>query len=154
MRRGTGGGRGRCARGPLTIDCPSTYRITTLQPLPGFEDEAAGAVFAVLAEFFVFEDAEGFAGEVAGGGAGGIAGRVERVGDFFAGVEDVFQFAGGEVGGVEDVAELLAGEAVEAGIVGIQLGAQDGAAVFIPAEGGTLIAHIFSKKPKIICCKN
>ena len=36
--------------------------------------------------------------------------------------------------GVEDVAELFFGEAVELGIVGVELGTENGAAVFVPLE--------------------
>ena len=54
----------------------------------------------------------------------------------FPRVEYVFQFAFGEVCRVEDVAQLLAGEAVEPGIVGIEFGAEHGAAGFVPGEGG------------------
>ncbi len=67
-----------------------------------------GAVFAELFDFVVFEDAEGFAGEV---------GAVD-------------------VAGVEDVAEFVAGEAVEVGVVGVEFGAEVGAAFWIPDEGG------------------
>jgi len=67
-----------------------------------------GAVFAVLFDFVVFEDAEGFAGEV---------GAVD-------------------VGGVEDVAEFVAGEAVEVGVVGVEFGAEVGTTVWVPGEGG------------------
>ena len=47
--------------------------------IPGFEDEALGAVFAVGGEFGVAEDAEGFAGVIVAH-------------DGF-GVEDVFEVA-------------------------------------------------------------
>jgi hypothetical protein len=53
--------------------------------IPRFEDEALGAVVAVVFDVVIFEDAEGF---------GGVVGAVG-------------------VGGVEDVAEFVAGEAVE-----------------------------------------
>ncbi len=67
-----------------------------------------GAVFAELFDFVVFEDAEGFAGEV---------GAVD-------------------VAGVEDVAEFVAGEAVEVGVVGVEFGAEVGTTVWVPGEGG------------------
>lgn len=67
-----------------------------------------GWVWAIFFEFVVAEDAEGFAGEV---------GAVE-------------------VGGVEDVTQFVAGEAVEFGVVGIKFGADLGASVFVPDEGG------------------
>ena len=35
-----------------------------LHAVPGFEDEAAGAVFAVLADFLFLEDAEGLGSEI------------------------------------------------------------------------------------------
>ena len=37
--------------------------------------------------------------------------------------------------GVENIAEFIAGETVETGVVGIEFGAELGAADFIPAEG-------------------
>ncbi len=66
-----------------------------------------GAVFAVLAGFVVLEDAEGF---------GGVVGAHD-------------------VGGVEDVAEFVAGQAVEAGVVRVEFGAQLRAALGVPGEG-------------------
>jgi hypothetical protein len=73
------------------------------QSLPGFEDEAFGAVLAVEAGFFFFEDAEGFTGEA-------LAVDVLRV---------------------KDIAEFLLGKAVEYRVVGVKLGAKNGAAVFV-----------------------
>ena len=49
------------------------------EAVPGVEDEAFGAVFAELAEFVVFEDAEGF---VDAAGATDVFG-VEDVAQFF-----------------------------------------------------------------------
>ena len=103
--------------------------------LPRRQHQPAGAVFAVLAQLLLLEHAEGFAGEIRSLTARGVALWVERVAHFFPGVEEVFQFARGQVGGVEDVAQLLAGEAVQAGVVGVQFGAQVGAAFFVPGEG-------------------
>lgn len=74
---------------------------------PGVEDEALGAVFAVLAEFVVFEDAEGFVDA--------------------AGATDVF--------GVEDVAHIFGVESVEVADDGIELCLEDGAAVGVEDEG-------------------
>ena len=75
--------------------------------MPGVEDEAFGAVFAVLAEFVVFEDAEGFVDA--------------------AGATDVF--------GVEDVAHIFGVESVEVADDGIELCLEDGAAVGVEDEG-------------------
>lgn len=58
------------------------------QPIPRLQHQPAGAVFAELAGFVVFEDAEGF---------GGVVVAVD-------------------VGGVENVAHLVAGQAVESGV--------------------------------------
>lgn len=91
-------------------------------------------MYCVLTLFLLFQHAEGFAGEGTGSDAGGVALRVKRVADLFPGVKDVFQFAFGQVGGVEDVTQLLAGEAVEAGVVRIQFGAEQGTALVIPLE--------------------
>lgn len=82
--------------------------------VPGFEDEAAGAVFAVLADFLFLQDAEGF---------GGVIGALH-------------------VGGVEDVAQLVAGQAVGAGVEGVEIGAQLSAAVLVPGEGRAVITQI------------
>lgn len=40
-----------------------------------------------------------------------------------------------DVGGVEDVTQFVAGQAVESGVVGVEFGAQAGAAVGVPGEG-------------------
>lgn len=80
----------------------------------GGEDEAAGAVFAVAAEFVVLEDAEGFGGIV----------RAHHV------------------PGVEHIAELVTAEAIGEGIPGIELGAELGAVGFIPGEGRAVMAEI------------
>ena len=85
-----------------------------LHAVPGGEDEAAGAVFAVLADFLFLEDAEGFRG---------VVGALH-------------------VGGIEDVAQLVAGQAVGAGVEGVELGAQVRAAVLVPGEGRAVIAQI------------
>ena len=79
--------------------------------VPRFEDEAFGAVFAVEAGFFFLEDAEGFAGEV------------------FA--VDVF--------GIEDVAEFFFGEAVEFGVVGVELGTENGATAQLIGRIGVVL---------------
>jgi hypothetical protein len=39
-------------------------QASDLKLIPCFQDQAAGAVFAVLLFFLFFEDAEGFAGEL------------------------------------------------------------------------------------------
>jgi hypothetical protein len=54
-----------------------------------------------------------------------------RVANFFLRVKNIFQFAFGQVGGVEEVTQLLAVQALEKGVVGIQFGADHGAAGFI-----------------------
>ena len=110
--------------------------ISPKQPLPGFEDEAAGAVFVVFAEFLVLEGGKGLGREGALFGAFPVCRFVEGVFDLFPVVcHQGFELALGEVFGVQDVAELLAGKAVETGVIGVELGADAGAAVFVPAEG-------------------
>lgn len=81
-----------------------------------------------MAEFFFFEHAEGFAGEVALLAAAAVGLLVQRIGHLFGRVEDIFEFFFRQVGRVEDVAELFARKAVEPGVVGVQFGAQPGAA--------------------------
>ena len=111
-------------------------KLVLRQLLPCLQYQPPGAVFAVHPLLLLLQHAKGFAGEGASSSAGSVASRVERVCHLFPRVEYVFQFAFGEVCRVEDVAQLLAGEAVEPGVIGVQLGAQNGAAVFVPAEGG------------------
>src|SRR5579883_2541774 len=80
---------------------------TPLNALPGFQHEAAGAVFAVTGDLVLLQHAEGFAGKV-----GAI-----------------------DAGWVEDVAEVALIEAVELRVVGVKFGAEDSAAVVVPFEG-------------------
>ena len=49
-----------------------------------------------------------------------------------------------------NVAQFIAGETVETGIVGIQFGADVGAADLIPAEGFAVVAHIFREGTQIV----
>ena len=70
------------------------------------KDEPLCAVLAVFLDLALFQDAKGLAREV-------IA-------------EHVF--------GVEDVAQLVAREAVQMGVIGIEFGANAGAALIIPLE--------------------
>ena len=70
------------------------------EAVPGVEDEAFGAVFAELAEFVVFEDAEGLVDA--------------------AGAADVF--------GVEDVAHVFGVESVEVTDDGVEFCLEDGTA--------------------------
>jgi hypothetical protein len=76
-------------------------------PIPRLQDEAAGAVFAIEAFFFFFEDAENLAGEV--------------------GTIDFFES--------EDVAELVAGETAGACAKGVEFGVNAGVAFGVPFEG-------------------
>src|SRR5581483_11480805 len=62
---------------------------------------------------------------------------------------------GGEVGAVhvlrvEDVAQLVAGQAVERRVVSVQLGAQDGAARPVPAEGRTVVAEVAGERREVV----
>ncbi len=91
-------------------------------PVPSGEDEAAGAVFAVLADFLFLEDAEGFRGVV---------------GALY-------------VGGVQDVAQLVAGQAVGAGVESVELGAEERAAVLVPREGRAVMAQIAGEGGKAV----
>ena len=72
------------------------------------------AVLAKLAQLLVFEHAEGLAGVV----------------------------GAQHVGGVEDVAQLVAGQAVEAGVIGVELGEQLGAALGVEGEGGAVVPQV------------
>ena len=66
------------------------------------------------ADFLFLEDAEGFRG---------VVGALH-------------------VGGVEDVAQLVAGQAVGAGVEGVEIGAQVGAAVLVPRKRRAVMAQI------------
>lgn len=77
-----------------------------VEAVPGVEDEAAGAVFAVFAELAFFEDAEGLVDA--------------------AGATDVF--------GVKDVAELVGCQTVEVSNYGVELCLKHGAAVGVEYE--------------------
>ena len=72
------------------------------------------AVLAKVAQLFVFKHAEGLAGVV------------------------VAQ----HVGGVEDVAQFVAGQAVEAGVISVELGAQLGAALGGKGEWRAVVAQV------------
>jgi hypothetical protein len=47
-----------------------------------------------------------------------------------------------QVGGFEDVAQFVAAEAVEVGVVGVEVGSQQGAAFGIEGEGWAVIAEV------------
>jgi len=66
-----------------------------------------GAVFSIFFDFVVFEDSEGFAGEV----------------------------WAIDIGGIEDIAQFVTGESVKFGVFGIEFGAEDCSSVFVPDEG-------------------
>ncbi|MCY1375616.1 hypothetical protein D9M69_630430 [compost metagenome] len=84
------------------------------QAPPSLQHQPLRAVFAELLQFLVLEHTEGFAGVA---------------------------FAH-DVGGVEDIAKFVAGEAVESGVVGVQFGAQGGAAVGVEGEGRAFVAQL------------
>ncbi|GIV86331.1 MAG: hypothetical protein KatS3mg054_0360 [Chloroflexus sp.] len=102
--------------------------------LPCLKHEAAGSVFAVVPQLFLLQHPEGFAGEGAGLHARCVAVRIEGVGYLFGGGGEVRDLGGGQVGGIEDVPELFAREDVAPGVVGIYVGAEDGAPVGVPAK--------------------
>lgn len=77
-----------------------------VKAVPGVEDEAAGVVFSVFAEFTLFEHAKGLVDA--------------------AGAADVF--------GVENVAEFIGGESEEMCDDGIELGLKDGATIRVEDE--------------------
>jgi len=81
--------------------------------LKSLEHQAAGAVFAVEPQLFFLQDAEGFTGEVGFCRALAVCPVVERVGDFFPRVQDVFKLSLGQIGGVKDIAQLLAVQTVK-----------------------------------------
>ena len=66
----------------------------------------------------VFEHAEGF---------GGVVGAAH-------------------VGGIEDVAQFVAREAVGAGVEGVEFGAKQRAAVFVPGERRAFVAEVARKR--------
>lgn len=100
-----------------------------LKPLPGEfieggEDEALGAVLAILLELVGLER-----GECHGGTIGGIFGR-----------------------GVQDVGQFLTRQAVELGVVGIQLRLELGAAAFIPWEGFARVPQSLRQRSHAVGC--
>ncbi len=52
--------------------------------------------------------------------------------------------------GIQNVAQFVAGETVETGVVGIQFGAELGAADFVPAEGFAVVAHVFGEGTQVV----
>ena len=89
-----------------------------LHPVPGFQDQAAGAVFAQGAHFVVLEPSEGL-------------GRV--IGALY-------------VSGVENVAQFVAAEAVGAGIPCVEFRAQPRPPLLVPAERGALVAEVTGER--------
>jgi len=83
------------------------------------QGQPPGTVFAVLREFLLLQHGEDFAGERAGSDAGRVISRVERVADLLPRVQDVCQFAFGQVSGIDDAAQLLTSKAVEPGTLGV-----------------------------------
>ncbi|WP_198322398.1 MULTISPECIES: hypothetical protein [Methylococcus] len=56
------------------------------------------------------------------------------------------------LGRIEDVAQLVAGQAVEAGVGGVQLGAQYGTALRVPGEGWAGVAEVGRPGLKVVGC--
>src|SRR5579884_141122 len=104
------------------------------QLLKRLQYQAARAIFTIEPQFFFFQDPERFAREVGLCGAFPVSSVVERVGDFFPRVEDVLKLTPGQIGRIEDIPQLLAVQAVEPGVIGVEFGAEAGAAVFVPFE--------------------
>jgi hypothetical protein len=76
-----------------------------------------GAVFAELLYFVIFENAEGFAGEV-------------------------WTI---DIGRVEDVAEFVAVKAIEVSIVSIEFSLNEATALRVPNEGFTVVTHVLGE---------
>jgi len=57
---------GRWQHMPPTLQVPSSLSDSCMDSIiiPNFQNQTAGAVFAVLPLFFLFQDAEGFAKEI------------------------------------------------------------------------------------------
>ena len=91
--------------------------------IPRRQHQPLRAVFAKLAQLLVLEHAEGFAGVV------------------------IAQHGGG----VEDVAQFVAGQAVEAGVIGVELGAQLGAALGGEGEWGAVVAQVARPAGQVVC---
>jgi hypothetical protein len=51
---------------------------------------------------------------------------------------------------IKNVAQFIAGETVETGVVGIQLGAELGAADFLPAEGFAVVVHVSGEETRVV----
>ncbi len=76
---------------PHAMECASCWQTWHLYPIrlqlrPRLQYQAAGAVFAVFVQLFVFQHAEGLAGEIGLPRALGVALRLQRVGDLLVGV--------------------------------------------------------------------
>jgi hypothetical protein len=93
------------------------------KPVPGFKDEAPGAVLTIGLDLVFLQYAEGLA-------------RVIRAHDLLR---------------VEDVAQLIAREAVEIGEIGVEFGLEERAAVGVPMERWPIIAEIEREWPQIFC---
>ncbi len=92
----------------------SSSGVCSKQPIPRLQHQALGAVLAELAEFVVYEHAEGFAAVI----------------------------GAHQVGGIEDVAQYISSETVEVGVVGVEFGSEQGAALGIEDEGWAVVAEI------------
>lgn len=110
-------------------------KMLSIKMLPGFENKVACSIEAKLANLLFPEDAESLAGEGGGLAAAAVGLLVQGVVHLLVVVEDVPELLLGEVGEVEYVAELLAVEAVEPGVEGVELGAEEGTAFLVPFEG-------------------
>jgi hypothetical protein len=78
------------------------------EAVPSLEDEAPGAILAILPNLFVIQDAEGF-------------GWVVRA---------------PYVGGIEDVAEVVARDAVKSRDIGVEFSAMDPSSASFHLNGG------------------
>jgi hypothetical protein len=52
--------------------------------------------------------------------------------------------------GVQDVAEFVSCKAVQGGVIGVQFGAQHGAAVFVPFERRAAVAEVFGEGLQVV----
>jgi hypothetical protein len=61
-----------------------------------------------------------------------------------------FVFAADDGEGVHDVGDVLAFDAVEVEVGGVQFAAEEEAALFVPAEGGAVVAAILGEGAQVV----
>src|SRR5579859_829047 len=110
----------RLARWPAIVT-PIAVAWLQAEAIPGLQYQAPRSVLAILLCFALFQYAERFAWEL---------GAVD-------------------IGRIEHIAQFVAREPVEGGIVSVQLGPQNCAALLIPAEGWTVAAEVVGERLEV-----